>query len=101
MSNMGSLPQHSRRVSATEAAKNFGSILTEVRERAAEYVVEHRGKAVARISPEQDRTLTLKEFFDLVANRPWPPLDEECLRAIEEGIAIWNREEVPRSPWER
>ncbi len=101
MSNMGNLPQHSRRVSATEAAKNFGSILTEVRERAAEYVVEHRGKAVARISPEQDRTLTLKEFFDLVANRPWPPLDEECLRAIEEGIAIWNREEVPRSPWER
>ncbi|WP_419939412.1 hypothetical protein [Candidatus Palauibacter sp.] len=88
-------------MSATEAAKNFGSILTEVRERAAEYVVEHRGKAVARISPEEDRTLTLKEFCDLVANRPWPPLDEECLRAIEEGIAIWNREEVPRSPWGR
>ncbi|WP_420615011.1 hypothetical protein [Candidatus Palauibacter sp.] len=88
-------------MSATEAAKNFGSILTEVRERGAEYVVEHRGTAVARISPEEDRTLTVKEFFDLVDNRPWPPLDEECLRAIEEGIAIWNREEVPRSPWER
>lgn len=90
-----------RRVSATEAAKNFGSILTEVREQAAEYVVEHRGKAVARIGPEEDRTFTLKEFAALVAKRPWPPLDEECLRAIEEGIAIWNREEVPRNPWER
>ena len=101
MSNMGNLPRHSRTVSATEAAKNFGSILAEVRERGAEYVVEHRGKAVARISPEENRRLTLREFFDLVANRPWPPLDEECLRAIEEGIAIWNREEVPRSPWER
>ena len=101
MSNMGNLSRYSHTVSATEAAKNFGAILTEVRERAAEYVVEHRGKAVARIGPEEDRTLTLKQFFDLVANRPWPPLDEECLRAIEEGIAIWNREEVPRSPWER
>lgn len=101
MSDKRNLRPGVRNVSATEAAKNFGSILTEVRERAAEYVVEHRGKAVARISPEEDRTLTLKEFADLVANRPWPPLDEECLRAIEEGIAIWNREEVPRSPWER
>ncbi len=101
MSSSQNFPPRVCRVSATEAAKNFGSILTEVRERAAEYVVEHRGQAVARIRPEADRTLTLKEFFDLVADRSWPPLDEECLRAIEEGIAIWNREEVPRSPWER
>ncbi len=101
MSDKRNLRRGVRNVSATEAAKNFGSILTEVRERGAEYVVEHRGKAVARINPEEDRTFTLKDFFDLVANRPWPPLDEECLRAIEEGIAIWNREEVPRSPWER
>lgn len=101
MSDERNLRRGVRNVSATEAAKNFGSILTEVRERGAEYVVEHRGKAVARLSPEEDRTLTLKEFFDLVADRPWPPLDEECLRAIEEGIAIWNREEVPRDPWER
>lgn len=101
MSDKRNLRRGVRNVSATEAAKNFGSILAEVRERGAEYVVEHRGKAVARISPEEDRTLTLKEFADLVANRPWPRLDEECLSAIEEGIAIWNREEVPRSPWER
>jgi antitoxin (DNA-binding transcriptional repressor) of toxin-antitoxin stability system len=101
MSNMGNLPRHSRTVSATEAAKNFGSILTEVRERGAEYVVEHRGTAVARVGPVRERGFTVREFFDLVAHRPWPPLDEECLRAIEEGIEIWNREEVPRSPWER
>lgn len=101
MSDKRNVRRGVRNVSATEAAKNFGSILTEVRERGAEYVVEHRGKAVARISPEEDRTLTLREFADLVAHRPWPPLDEECLRAIEEGIAIWNREEVPRDPWER
>ena len=101
MPNTDHLPRPPRRVSATEAAKNFGSILTEVREQAAEYVVEHRGKAVARISPEEDQTLTVKEFLALAADRPWPPLDEECLRAIEEGIATWNLEEVPRSPWER
>ena len=101
MSNTPNVPSCVRTVSATEAAKNFGSILTEVRERAAEYVVEHRGKAVARITPEENRTLTLGEFARLVAERSGPPVDEECLREIEAGIARWNREEVPRSPWER
>lgn len=101
MSNMGNLPRHSRTVSATEAAKNFGSILTEVRERGAEYVVEHRGKAVARISPEENRRLTLREFAGIVRNRTIPSPGEEYLRAVEEGIAYFNRPEVPADPWER
>lgn len=101
MSNTRNPSRHPRRVSATEAAKNFGAILAEVRERAAEYVVEHRGKAVARISPEEDPTLTVKEFFEYIENRSVPPAGEEYLRAVEEGIAIWNREEVPGGSWER
>jgi len=88
-------------VSATEAAKNFGSILTEVRERGAEYVVEHRGKAVAQIGPAEDRTLTLGEFAEIVRKRAIPSPDEEYLRAVEEGIARFNRMEVPVDPWER
>ncbi len=101
MSNRQDFPPHVRRVSATEAAKNFGSILTEVRERAAEYVVEHRGKAVARISPEEDRTLTLREFAEIARQGIIPSPGEEYLRDVEEGIARFNRAEVPVDPWER
>ena len=101
MSNTPNAPSRARTVSATEAAKNFGSILTEVRERAAEYVVEHRGNAVARISPASPRALTVREFFDYVKNRSVPPAGEDFLRAVEEGVAIWNREEIPGGPWER
>ena len=101
MSTTRDSPPGVRTVSATEAAKNFGAILTEVRERAAEYVVEHRGKAVARISPEEDRTLTLKEFAEIVRNRSIPSPGEEYLRDVEEGIARFNRVEVPMDPWER
>lgn len=101
MSDKRNLRQGVRNVSATEAAKNFGSILTEVRERGAEYVVEHRGKPVARISPEANRGLTLREFAEIVKNRTIPSPGEEYLRAVEEGIAYFNRPEVPADPWER
>ncbi|WP_419861113.1 type II toxin-antitoxin system Phd/YefM family antitoxin [Candidatus Palauibacter sp.] len=101
MSDKRNLRQGVRNVSATEAAKNFGSILTEVRERGTEYVVEHRGKPVARISPEENRRLTLREFAEIVRNRTIPSPGEEYLRAVEEGIAYFNRPEVPADPWER
>lgn len=90
-----------RTVSATEAAKNFGSILAEVRERAAEYVVEHRGKPVAQVVPVREPGLTVREFFEYLEKRSVPPAGEEYLRAVEEGIAIWNREEIPGGAWER
>ena len=101
MSDKRNLRQGVRNVSATEAAKNFGSILTEIRERGAEYIVEHRGKPVARISPEENRRLTLREFAEIVRNRTIPSPGEEYLRAVEEGIAYFNRPEVPADPWER
>lgn len=71
MPNMSNPAKRVRTLSATEAAKNFGS------------------------------TLTLREFAEFVADRSWPPLDEECLRAIEEGVAYFNRPEIPADPWER
>ena len=41
----------SRVVSATEAVRKFSSIVAEVREKGAVYVVERSGKPVARIGP--------------------------------------------------
>lgn len=91
----------SRVVSATEAAKKFGEILARVREERAVYVVERRGKPVARISPVEDRVFTLADFVELIRSGAIPSPGAEYARAVEEGIAFFNRPEVPKSPWER
>ena len=91
----------SRVVSATEAAKNFGEVLARVREDRAVYVVERRGKPVARISPVEDRVFTLADFVELIRSGAIPSPGVEYVRAVEEGIAFFNRPEVPKSSWER
>ena len=91
----------SRVVSATEAAKNFGEVLARVREERAVYIVERRGKPVARITPVEDRVFTLADFVELIRSGAIPSPGAEYARAVEEGIAFFNRPEVPTSPWER
>lgn len=91
----------SRVVSATEAAKRFGEVLARVREERAVYVVERRGKPVARIIPVEDRVFTLADFVELIRSGATPSPGAEYARAVEEGIAFFNRPEVPKSPWER
>ena len=94
-----------RVVSATEAARNFGSIVAQVREKRAVYVVERSGKPVARIGPIAERKLTGGEFAALVqasagaAAGGAPRMDDEYCRAVQDGIAFLNRSEVPKTPW--
>ena len=87
-------------IAATDAAKNFGELVDRVREEGATYVIERHGRAVAQIGPvktEEPKTLrALAEYLKTA-----PKLDEEVLRYIEEGRAIYNRPEVPKNPWER
>lgn len=94
-------PDRSRVVSATEAAKNFGEVLARVREKRAVYVVERRGKPVAQIAPVEDRIFTGRDFVELIRSGRVPPAGPEYARAVEDGIALFNRVEVPKSPWER
>lgn len=91
----------SRVVSATEAAKKFGEVLARVREEHAVYVVERRGKPVARISPVEEKVFTEADFVELIRSGAIPSAGPEYKRAVEEGIAFFNRPEVPKSPWER
>ena len=90
----------SESVAATDAAKNFGRLVDRVREEGVTYVIERHGRPVARIGPvttEEPKTLRgLVEYLKTA-----PKLDEEVLRYIEEGIAIYNRPEVPKNPWAR
>ena len=89
-----------RVVTATETAKNFGSIIDRVREERAVYVVERGGTPVAEIGPVA-KTVTVRDFAELIRSGSIPVAGEEYLKAVEEGVAFWNREEVPRHPWAR
>ena len=87
-------------IAATDAAKNFGRLVDRVREEGATYVIERHGRAVAQIGPVKiEEPKTLRNLIDAI--QAAPKLDEEVLRYIEEGIAIYNRPEVPRNRWER
>lgn len=61
------------RISATELARSLSDVLNRVRYRGEEFVVERGGEPVARIGPTgSPRTLTLKEFVDLLRRAPRP-----------------------------
>ena len=81
-----------RVVTATEAAKNFGTIVDRVREERAVYVVERSGKPVAQIGPVETKVFTLRDLADLLASTP---------KAVEEGIAFFQWAKVPKNRWAR
>lgn len=87
------------RVSATEAAKNFGRLVDRVREERATYIVERGGKAVARIAPADRVTFTMGDFRALVVSLPHP--GEEYLTAVAVAASQHNRPRTRRNPWAR
>ena len=90
----------SESIAATDAAKNFGRLVDRVREEGATFVIERHGRPVAQIGPVKiEQPKTLRHLIEAI--HAAPKLDEEVLRYIEEGIAIYNRPEVPKNRWER
>ena len=96
---MPAMSSGARVVTATETAKNFGAIVDRVREDRAVYVVERGGKPVAEIGPVA-KTVTVRDFVEIVRSGSVPSPGDEYLEAVEEGIASWNRLEVPENRWE-
>ena len=92
---------HSRgaRVTATDAAKNFGRLVDRVRDERATFIIERSGKPVAQIGPVERRQSTVADFVALFQNRPRLP--EEYLRAVEKAVKWHNRPRVPPNPWAR
>lgn len=85
----------SRAVSATEAARSFGEVLTAVLEERATYVVERHGKPVARIGPAEEGDFRLGDFLELVRSRAGRSAGPEFACAVREGIEFLNRPGVP------
>ena len=87
------------RVSATEAAKNFGRLVDRVREERLTYVIERGGTPVAQIAPVDRASFTMADFKALTGSLP--RVDDEYLRAVERAAARRNRPRVRRNPWAR
>ena len=52
----------------------------------------------ASSGPLATRTFTVRDFVEIVRSGSIPSPGEEYLKAVEEGIAFWNRPEVPKDP---
>lgn len=90
-------PARVRSISATAAAKTFGRLIEHVRSERAEYVVERSGTEAVRIVPAA-RRCTAADLVRLVESLP--KADEAYLKAVESGIALFNKPSVPENRWE-
>ena len=87
------------RVSATEAAKNFGRLVDRVREERATYGVERGGQPVAQIGPAERVAFTVADFKALIGTLP--AAGDGYPELVERVIARHNRPRVRRNPWDR
>jgi hypothetical protein len=88
-----------RKVTASDAAKNFGALADRVRSERAAYVVERGGVPVVRIEPVDVVRCTFRDLADWLADRE--PLDSRYLAEVERLIRAANTPAVPGDPWER
>jgi antitoxin (DNA-binding transcriptional repressor) of toxin-antitoxin stability system len=89
-----------RRIPATAAAKNFGTLVDRVRDDGAIFLIERHGRAVAQIGPVSAVTkATLRGLAEYMKRTP--KLDEAALRFAESGVDALNRPAIPKNPWER
>ena len=89
-----------KRIAATTAAKNFGTLVDCVRDHGTTYLIERHGRPVAQIGPvDAVPKATLRGLAEYMKTAP--KLDEQTLRFVEDGIDAINRPAAPANPWER
>jgi antitoxin (DNA-binding transcriptional repressor) of toxin-antitoxin stability system len=86
-----------RRVSSTEASRNFSEILNLVRYRGESFLVERGGEPICEIRPVAPPPFAGADVVALL--RSLPPVDDGYLAEVE-AIAR-NQPLLPESPWER
>ena len=86
-----------RRVSSTEASRNFSEILNLVRYRGESFLVERGGEPICEIRPVAPPPFTGADVVALL--RSLPPVDEDYLTEVE--ALTRNQPLLPESPWER
>jgi hypothetical protein len=85
-----------RRLSATEASRNFSEILNLVRYRGETFLVERGGEPACEIKPATPPRFTVADLAELLKHLP--PIDEDYLRTVEESSR--SQPFSPVSPWE-
>ena len=86
------------RISATEASRTFSDVVSRVKYRGEEFLVEKGGEPVCHIEPVGPRGCTGAELLQLIDNLPSP--DPDYAPAIRNIVR--KQPKVPRtSPWER
>ena len=96
-------PSYGRRrrgatVTATDAAKNFGELVDRVREAGVAYVVERKGRPIARIAPMVTHRCTLGELAEWFEGRK--ALPDEYVSAVTDHVKTANRPKVPVARWQ-
>lgn len=85
-----------RRITATQAARNFSQILDQVRFRGESYIVERNGEPICRIEPSGYASrVTVTELRALLASTP--PPDDTFARDV--AAIQKSQPRLPRSPW--
>lgn len=89
--------QAARKVSATEASRNFSELLNRIRYRGEIFVVTRGGQPICELRPAAPTLFTGADLVTLF--RSLPAVDEEYLSAVEE--AAQSQPLLPESPWVR
>ena len=85
-----------RRLSATEASRNFSEILNLVRYRGESFLIERGGEPACEIKPATPPRFTVADLAELLNHLP--PIDEDYLHTVEESSK--SQPFPPGSPWE-
>ena len=85
-----------RKLSATDAARNFSEILNRVLYRGESFLIERGGERICEIRPARPIRFTGRDLVALL--KSLPPVDEGYLDTLEEIARSQPR--LPESPWE-
>jgi antitoxin (DNA-binding transcriptional repressor) of toxin-antitoxin stability system len=85
-----------RKLSATEASRNFSEIVNRALYRGESFIIERAGAPVCEIKPAAPSRFTVADLADLM--KTLPPIDEDYLRTVEELSR--SQPTIPASPWE-
>ncbi|HUA33990.1 MAG TPA: hypothetical protein VMA09_10325 [Candidatus Binataceae bacterium] len=86
-----------KRISATEAARNFSDLLNRVAYRHESFVVERGGEPFCEIVPPQPKLAYGRDLIDLIEKAPRP--DKRYLDLVEELVR--RQPKIAKSPWQR
>lgn len=85
----------SRRLTATEAVRNFSELLNRVRYRGESFVIERGGVPIGELGPAAPVRFTGADLLALLQSLP--PPDDGYFDDVERAIADQPR--LPESPW--